>query len=81
MNEKQIFCHNMLKLRKHLGMTQKDFAKALHIGVRSLSLIEKGRIPDRLGATILIRIYHCFGIMPSEMFSEEIPLNKAHLHR
>ena len=78
MDEKQIFCNNMLILRKHLGMTQRAFAKALHIGVHSLSQIEKGRIPDRLGATILIRIYHCFGIMPSEMFFEELPLHKAH---
>lgn len=81
MNEKQIFCKNMLILRKHLGMTQRDFSKALQIGVHSLSQIEKGRIPDRLGAIILIRIFYCFGIMPSEMFSEEIPLNKAHPHR
>lgn len=78
MNENQIFCNNMLKLRNHFGMTQRDFAKALHIGVHSLAMIEKGNIPDRLGATILIRIYHCFGIMPSEMFFEELPLHKAH---
>ena len=81
MKDNEIFCKNTLILRKHLGMTQKDFAKALHIGVRSLSLIEKGRIPDRLGATILIQIYFCFGIMPSEMFCENLPLHKAHPNR
>lgn len=81
MKENEIFCKNMLILRKHLGMTQRDFAKALRIGVHSLSLIEQGRIPARLGATILIKIYVCFGIMPSEMFCNDLPLHKAHPNR
>lgn len=76
--EEVFFCRNMLTLRKHLCMSQKEFAKALNIGVHSLSMIEKGCIPNRLGATILIRIYECFGILPSEMLCEDFPLQKAH---
>ena len=61
------FCENVKKLRKKYQLTKKQMANILHIGIKSLSAIEKGIIPRRLRVDVLIYIHDYFGISPHLM--------------
>ena len=61
---------NIKKLRKEHGLSQKEMAQKLGIGSKSISMLEKGILPPRLSATVLIRIYQTYGIKPSDMFAD-----------
>lgn len=63
-----VFCNNVKFLRKKHGLSKKEMAKRLHIGVRMLSKLESGIVSDRLGADILVWIHMEFGILPSQQF-------------
>ena len=67
----EIFSKNMKDIRAKNNISKKEMAKILGIGVGSLSKIESGILPPKLEANILIKIYHKFGILPSELFSKE----------
>lgn len=64
-----IFCRNVAWLRRTHGLSQKEMAQRLHIGLHSLRKIEQGLMPPRLGAAVLLHIHDVFGILPEEMFS------------
>ena len=46
-NNKEIeyFCHNIAFLRKSHGLSKKEMAKILGIGIWSLNKIERGELP------------------------------------
>ena len=67
-SEIQIFCKNMTKLRKKYNLTQKEMAKICGIGVKSISLIEKGILPPRLSAEIIFTVANYFNVSPKDMF-------------
>lgn len=73
-NDEQIknFCANVKNLRKKYGLSKKEMAKILHIGVKSLTVIESGTLPVRLSANIVIQIYRSFGILPSDVMAHLI---------
>ncbi len=56
--------HNIIWLRKHHGLSQKQMAKILHIGVKSLQHLEQGEIPSHLTLEIFSHIHRYFGICP-----------------
>ncbi len=62
------FCHNIAWLRKYTGLSKKDMAKLLGIGVKSLTTIEAGQLPLWLGAGILFSVRKHFRIPPSMLF-------------
>ncbi len=64
------FCKNVKIIREQNHLSKKEMAKILGIGLKSLSSIENGKIPPRLKAEVLIKIYRYFGILPSEMMNE-----------
>lgn len=64
----QNFCVNILRLRKSHGLTQKEMAQILGIGVRALSTIERGTVPKRLGSSVLIRAGEYFQIQTEDLF-------------
>ncbi len=66
------FCNNVKRLRKQSGLSRKEMAKKLGIGIKSLSMIEGGVLPKRLGAEIIFEIYNNFGINPREIFVSQI---------
>lgn len=71
MNEDQsltIFCKNIHILRTKNGLTQKEMAKLLRIGVRSLRTIETGHIPPRLGCNVFYYAAVYFGLRISALF-------------
>lgn len=69
------FCTNIRKLRKAYGMTQKEMAQQLHIGVDSLRKIEKGECPPRVHIDILVYAYRVFGFTPTELTTKELLLD------
>ena len=66
--EKAIFCENVKCLREKEGLTRRELAARLGIGVRSLARLERGEIPPRLNVGVVIKISREFGIHPKELF-------------
>ena len=64
----QVFLRNITLLRKSRGLSKKEMAKKLRIGVWSLNKIERGELPPRLGADVFLAVYRNFGIYPSALF-------------
>ncbi len=73
-NEFLIFCNNVKHLREVHGLSKREMAKRLHVGVKTLEKLECGIFPDRLGVNILFRIHREFGIPPARQLR---PLNRA----
>lgn len=69
-NDEQLaeFCRNILRLRKVSRLTQKEMAKILGCSVRSLSMLEHGKFPERLGVEVIFRAARYFHISPGELF-------------
>ena len=70
-NAKKTFCLNVKKLRMAYGLSKKEMAKILHIGVASLKKMENGILPPRASYLIVIYICESFHVAPSQIFSEE----------
>ena len=62
------FCANVVKLRERNNLSKKEMAKILKIGTKSLTAIESGIVPMRLGTGVIFRIHHIFGIKPCDVF-------------
>lgn len=63
------FLQNVTWLRKHYGLSQKEMAKKLEIGVGTLRKIEKGELPPGLKIDVLYRVRIVFGISMADMIS------------
>ena len=63
-----IFFENIRYLRKKHRLTQKQMAEILGIGIKSLSLIERGILPPRLSGAVLLRAEEYFKIPLKDMF-------------
>ncbi len=63
------FSENIKCIRKEAGLSQKEMARMLGIGVSTLSKIEKGVLPPRLSCSVLFCIQRHFGIHPKDMFA------------
>ena len=63
---------NLVWLRKAHGLSQRDMAKRLGIGVSSLRKLERGTVPPRLNVGFLLSIAQQFGISPGEMLEQEL---------
>lgn len=64
--------HNVKWLRSHYGLSKKDMAEILGIGVTNLNQIEKGIYPKRLSTEIIARIYYSFGIFPEDLMGKKL---------
>jgi len=58
---------NFVWLRKKYGLSRKEMAACLRIGIGSWNQIESGIMPPRLSASVLMRVEDCFGI-PAKVF-------------
>ena len=65
-------CENVKFLRKRDGLSKQEMARKLRISIRSLSMLEKGIIPERLSCDLLINIYFAFGISPTDILKGHI---------
>ena len=63
-----IFCQNIKALREKNGISKKEMAKILEVGVKSLSEIEQNILPPRLKVDIISKLSKHFKISPRELF-------------
>ena len=68
--EISVFCANVRRLRTENGLSKREMARKLGIGVKSLSYVEQGTLPPRLNCSVLLRIEHSFGVKAADMFRE-----------
>ena len=66
------FLHNVAWLRRHFGLSKKEMAQRLGIGLHSLNKIECGELPAKLGVEVLFRIDREFGIDPQTLLEQEL---------
>lgn len=64
--------HNVAWLRKRRGLSKKEMAQKLGIGLDSLNKIECGELPAKLGVEVLFRIDREFGIDPQTLLEQEL---------
>lgn len=67
-DERKVFCNNVKKLREINKLSKKEMAKRLHISVRSLSILEQGRIPPRMSLQVAIMLSREFGMPLCDVF-------------
>lgn len=70
--EIMLFCENIKSIRKTNKLSKKEMAKLIGIGTKSLTLIENGRLPPKLGCDVLFEIQKKFGIAPKTIFSKNM---------
>jgi transcriptional regulator with XRE-family HTH domain len=73
--EIHILCENIRRLRKLNEFSKTEMAKLLGISAKSLAMIEKDILPKNLGCDVLLKIHSYFGISPTTILSELVPLN------
>ena len=56
------FCENVKMLRERSGLSKKEMAEIMGIGIKSLEKIENGVLPPRTGVDVLIRLSQKFDI-------------------
>lgn len=59
---------NLYLIRKKNGLTQKEMAKRIGIGINTLRQLEKGIIPSRVSVGLIFNISNEFNIEPHELF-------------
>lgn len=64
----QAFMENIAHLRKQYGLSKKEMAEILGIGVKTLDKIERGELPKRISTHVIFRIQDHFCIPPSKQF-------------
>lgn len=68
----EIFLRNIIWLRKHNGLSKKEMAKRLDIGLWSLNKIEKGELPPRLHCDIIFAVHQNFGIPCADLLDRRL---------
>ena len=69
------FCQNIKILRERNGLSKKKMAEILGIGVKSLSNLEQGIMPPKMGTNIIFKISQHFKIKPCELFCSSVTLH------
>ena len=72
MQEYEIFCRNVTWLRKRYGLSKKQMAKIMGIGIGGVTKLEQGSVPPRMRVDVIISIYRYFGIHPSVQFTNDL---------
>lgn len=68
----QILLHNIAFLRQHHNLSKKKMAQALHISVESLNKIERGILPERLSAEVLVHLANRFNYTTVELLTRRL---------
>ena len=66
------FAEHVKRIRKEAGLSQREMAVILGIGIPTLSKIERGILPSRLSCSVLFRIHQHFGIHPKNLFAPSL---------
>lgn len=62
--------HNMIWLRRKHGLSKKQMAKRLGIGIGTLNALERGELPPRMGVSVLYAIHDSLGTAPSLLLTQ-----------
>jgi DNA-binding XRE family transcriptional regulator len=68
-NELRIFCENVKRLREESGLSKKEMAKIMAIGVKRLNRIETGDFPKTLKTSAALRLAQHFNITLKDLFT------------
>ena len=63
------FMHNVAFLRKACGLSKREMAKRMQIGVGSLTKLENGILPPKLSPLVLLQIEYAFGFTPDQQLN------------
>ena len=66
------FAYNVAWLRKHYGLSKKEMAEIMGIGIGSLNKVERGEMPPQMKVDVLIRIYKQFGVSPERQLRQRL---------
>ncbi len=64
------FMKNVAWLRSQYGLSKRQMAKRLGVGVGTINKMEQGRFPPRLCISVLYKIYSEFGVTLEGQFSD-----------
>ena len=70
--ERRNFLENLSYLRHKYGYTQKQMANLLGISISSWRMMERGILPPRLSAKVILCAADMFGTPATKLFSEKI---------
>ncbi len=66
--ERLIFCANVRYLRDQHGLSKRDMADILRVGVKTITSLEHNTVPPRLSSAVLFRISQHFHVRICELF-------------
>ena len=72
-----IFLENLRRLRKREGLSMREMAKKLGVGVKTLEQMENGIVPAHVSCSIICRTQREFQIEAKLQFSELISLKQT----
>lgn len=67
-----IVCDNIKFLRKKAGYSKKRMAETLDVSVRTISMLERGIVPERLSCQLLFNAQAEFGINPTDLLKKRL---------
>lgn len=73
------FCDNVRRLRREAGLSQKEMAQVMGVGIYSLRKIEAGCLPPMMGIDAIFRLHSRFSIplhLLFEPYERKIPEGK-----
>ena len=70
--ELENFVYNIKWLRRQYGLSRKQMADILEIGIWSMGKLEKGEMPLRLGINVFFAVQKYFDISPSAQLSRRL---------
>ncbi len=62
------FCANIRYLRDKHGLSKRDMADILGVGVKTITALEHNTVPKRLGSSVLLRMSRHFHVRICELF-------------
>ena len=68
--EIEAFCANVIKMQKKVGLTRREMATVMGIGMKSYEMLEQGRLSRRIGFSTLVRLAEYFGVSCDEWFTD-----------
>lgn len=66
------FLSNIVWIRKYYGISKKNMAKLLKIGVSDIICMENGKLPPELSAEIIFNVHKCFGVAPADLMEKQL---------
>lgn len=70
--EFEYFCENVKFLRQRASLSQKEMARIMKVSVKTLSRIEHGELPLRLGVEVAMRLCSRFCVSADQLLFQRL---------